>query len=156
MNDDFFILSNYLTKHWNKEFCDIDGYDLLNDILLVFGYNDKDIIKELIREWFSEFKIDDKWFEKVITFRAEDEIIRALNIEITREIDRQIINRLIIGCDVAENNTDQNNYCIAEIDHEGSIEMVDLPVNSNQMDMDYFKTQLHNAMGIPRQFLNNE
>ena len=36
MIDDFYLVSKYLAKHWNEEFSDIKGCDILNNIILVF------------------------------------------------------------------------------------------------------------------------
>lgn len=62
MNGDFFIVYKYLARYWALEFEEIKGYELLYDLKTVFGFSDE-ILKPIIIEWFSEFKISDDWWE---------------------------------------------------------------------------------------------
>lgn len=104
MNNDFFFEKNivfkYFSKHWNLEFEKIEGYDILSDIITVFGYSDNKA-KLFIKEWFSEFNIPDDWWEPkwptkftwtremvqdvaaFHTIDAEAELIRLLSDEIS-------------------------------------------------------------------------
>jgi hypothetical protein len=53
----------YLTRHWNKPLAQLNGNEMLKDILAVFNYNEQ-YSKYIIRQWFSKcYILDDKWFE---------------------------------------------------------------------------------------------
>jgi hypothetical protein len=172
MNDDFYIISKYLTKHWDKEFIDIEGYEILYDITLVFGVN-CDVAKDIIREWFFEFEIEDKWFDEVITYKfvwstemlqdlqafhgidVEAQLTTMLAIELSNNINRNIINQMFISVDVA-NGPDRNNYVIGEMNHNGNFNVIDLPVEDDvgyldtMTNIDNLRDYVFTMSGVPR------
>jgi hypothetical protein len=70
MYEDFYLdrltelIFGYLSNLENKEFNDVNGYDLLTDLTNIFSLNTEDG-KKYIRLWFSEFYINDNWFDKI-------------------------------------------------------------------------------------------
>jgi hypothetical protein len=66
MYDDFSIdheiVFRYLERKWNKEFEDIEGFKLLQDVTNVFGLEEQEC-KQIIKDWFEVFTIDDEWFD---------------------------------------------------------------------------------------------
>ena len=110
---DYKIVFKYLTRHWDLEFSEVDGYKVLKDVKTVFGFGEGKV-KEIITEWFCEFEIVDNWWEHKFpklnatwtpqmandlanyhNIDVEAELTGILSNEITQQINWDVMNNIV-------------------------------------------------------------
>lgn len=79
------LVNKYISRHYNKPIEELNGYEILNNIMDVFGYNEH-ISIHIIIEYFHSPKVNKQWFKENATplinsFKLIDRLKKARNLD---------------------------------------------------------------------------